>query len=286
MARQGDAACRRGERVLYFAFEESANQIMRNMRSIGIDLQLWVQHDLLHFEATRPSFAGLEMHLTLMHKAINHFRPQVVVVDPLNSFVVADNVPEVKAMLMRLVDFLKQQQITGLFTSLTSGGDTIEQTDVAISSPIDTWLLLRSIELGGERNRGLYILKSRGMAHSNQIREFLLTDHGVELRDVYVGPSGVLTGSARLTQEAQEHAAQLLRQQEVDRKRLELQRKRTQLEAQISAMRTAFAEQEADLLQGIEQEQLRETLLLREREDMAQIRKADTPSDQPAGGPA
>ncbi|MEI7770591.1 MAG: circadian clock protein KaiC, partial [Chloroflexales bacterium] len=281
-----DAACRRGERVLYFAFEESANQIMRNMRSIGIDLQLWVQHDLLHFEATRPSFAGLEMHLTLMHKAINHFRPQVVVVDPLNSFVVADNVPEVKAMLMRLVDFLKQQQITGLFTSLTSGGDTIEQTDVAISSPIDTWLLLRSIELGGERNRGLYILKSRGMAHSNQIREFLLTDHGVELRDVYVGPSGVLTGSARLTQEAQEHAAQLLRQQEVDRKRLELQRKRTQLEAQISAMRTAFAEQEADLLQGIEQEQLRETLLLREREDMAQIRKADTPSDQPAGGPA
>lgn len=278
-----DAACRRGERVLYFAFEESANQIMRNMRSIGIDLQLWVQHDLLHFEATRPSFAGLEMHLTLMHKAINHFKPQLVVVDPLNSFVVADNVPEVKAMLMRLVDFLKQQQITGLFTSLTSGSDTIEQTDVAISSLIDTWLLLRSIELGGERNRGVYILKSRGMAHSNQIREFLLTDHGVELRDVYVGPSGVLTGSARLTQEAQEHAAQVLRQQEADRKRLELQRKRTQLEAQISAMRTAFAEQEADLLQDIEQEQLRETLLLREREDMAQIRKADAPANQHTG---
>ena len=281
-----DAACRRGERVLYFAFEESANQITRNMRSIGIDLHKWMQHDLLHFAATRPSFTGLEMHLTLMHKAINHFKPQVVVVDPLNSFVVVDNVPEVKAMLMRLVDFLKLQQITGLFTSLTAGGDTIEQTDVAISSLIDTWLLLRSIELGGERNRGLYILKSRGMAHSNQIREFLLTDHGVELRDVYVGPSGVLTGSARLAQEAQEQAAQVLRQQEADRKRLELQRKRTQLEAQINAMRTAFAEQEADLLQSIEQEQMRETLLLREREDMAQSRKADAPANPHTGDPA
>jgi circadian clock protein KaiC len=281
-----DAACRRGERVLYFAFEESANQITRNMHSIGIDLDLWVQHDLLHFEATRPSFAGLEMHLTLMHKAITHAKPQMVVVDPLNSFVVADNVSEVNAMLMRLVDFLKQQQITGLFTSLTSGGDAIEQTDVAISSLIDTWLLLRNIELGGERNRGVYVLKSRGMAHSNQIREFLLTEHGIELRDVYVGPSGVLMGSARLAQEAQEHAAQLLRQQEADRKRLELQRKRTQLEAQISAMRTAFAAQEADMLQGIEQEQMRETLLLREREDMAQIRKADTSSNQHTGDPA
>jgi circadian clock protein KaiC len=210
----------------------------------------------------------------------------MVIVDPLNSFVVADNVSEVNAMLMQLVDFLKQQQITGLFTSLTSGGDAIEQTDVAISSLIDTWLLLRNIELGGERNRGVYVLKSRGMAHSNQIREFLLTDHGVELRDVYVGPSGVLMGSARLAQEVEEHAAQLLRQQEADRKRLELQRKRTQLEAQISAMRTAFAEQEADLLQGIEQEQLRETLLLREREDMAQIRRADTPANEPTGDPA
>ncbi len=205
-----DAACRRGERALYFAFEESPSQIMRNMRSIGIDLEPWVQKGLLQFQANRPTFAGLEMHLTMMHKAINAFKPQVVIVDPLNSFIIGGNETEVKAMLMRLVDFLKMNQITGLFTSLTSGGGALEQTDVAISSLIDTWLLLRDIEIGGERNRGLYILKSRGMAHSNQIREFLLTDHGVELRDVYVGPSGVLTGSARLAQEAQEQAAQTI----------------------------------------------------------------------------
>jgi len=274
-----DAACRRGERVLYFAFEESSNQIMRNMRSIGIDLHPWVQNNLLQFQATRPAFAGLEMHLTMMHKAITVFNPQVVIVDPLNSFVVAENETDVKAMLMRLVDFLKMQQITGLFTSLTAGGGALEQTDVAISSLIDTWILLRDIELGGERNRGLYVLKSRGMAHSNQIREFLLTDHGMELRDVYVGPSGVLTGSARLAQESQEQAAQVMRQQEADRKRLELQRKQAQLEAQITAMRAEFAEQEADLLQSIEQERMRESLLVQEREEMAQSRKADVGSN-------
>ena len=281
-----DAACRRGERVLYFAFEESANQIMRNMRSIGIDLHPWVQSDLLYIQATRPAFTGLEMHLTMMHKAITVFKPQVVIVDPLNSFVVADNATDVKAMLMRLVDFLKMQQITGLFTSLTAGGDALEQTDVAISSLIDTWILLRDIELGGERNRGMYVLKSRGMAHSNQIREFLLTNHGVELRDVYVGPSGVLTGSARLAQEAQEQAAQVMRQQEADRKRLELQRKQAQLEAQIAAMRAEFAEQESDLLQNIEQERVRESFLVREREEMAQSRKADAGSNQYKGGAA
>ncbi len=281
-----DAACRRGERVLYFAFEESANQIMRNMCSIGIDLHPWMQSDLLYIQATRPAFTGLEMHLTMMHKAITVFKPHVVIVDPLNSFVVADNETDVKAMLMRLVDFLKMQQITGLFTSLTAGGDAFEQTDVAISSLIDTWILLRDIELGGERNRGLYVLKSRGMAHSNQIREFLLTNHGVELRDVYVGPSGVLTGSARLAQEAQEQAAQVMRQQEADRKRLELQRKQAQLEAQIAAMRAEFAEQEADLLQNIEQERVRESLLMQEREEMAQSRKADAETNQHKAGMA
>ncbi|NTV62097.1 MAG: circadian clock protein KaiC [Oscillochloris sp.] len=274
-----DAACRRGERTLYFAFEESASQIMRNMRSIGIELQPWVQNGLLQFQAIRPTFAGLEMHLTMMHKAVNTFKPDVVILDPLNSFVVTDNESEVKAMLMRLVDFLKLQHITGLFTSLTAGSDAIEQTDVAISSLIDTWLLLRSIEIGGERNRGLYVLKSRGMAHSNQIREYLLTDHGVELRDVYVGPGGVLTGSARLAQEAQEQAAQVMRQQEADRKRHELELKRMRLEAQIAAMRAELEEQEAEMGRSIAQEQMREALLVQEREDMAQSRKADARSN-------
>jgi circadian clock protein KaiC len=270
-----DAACRRGERALYFAFEEAPSQIMRNMRSIGIDLEPWVQKGLLQFRATRPSFSGLEMHLTTMHKAVIAFEPQVVIVDPWNSFIVGDNSTEVKSMLMRLVDYLKMNLITGLFTSLTSGDGAPERTDVGISSLIDTWLLLRDIEIGGERNRGLYVLKSRGMAHSNQIREFLLTDHGVELRDVYVGPGGVLTGSARLAQEAQEQAALVMRKQEIERRQLDLERKRKAMEAQISMMRAEFEAQETEILNVIAQEQARETRLAQERLDMAHSRKAD-----------
>jgi circadian clock protein KaiC len=196
-------------------------------------------------------------------------------VDPLTSFVIGGNETEVKSMLMRLVDFLKTNQITGLFTNLTSGGSALEQTDIAISSLIDTWLLLRDIEIGGERNRGLYVLKSRGMAHSNQIREFLLTDHGVELCEVYVGPGGVLTGSARLAQEAQEKATQLTRRQEVERLQLNLERKRKALEAQITAMRAEFEAQETETLSIIGQEQAQEAQLVQERIDMGLSRKAN-----------
>jgi len=270
-----EAACRRGERALYFAFEESPSQIMRNMRSIGIDLEPWVQKGLLLFQANRPSFVGLEMHLAMIHKAITAFKPQVVIVDPLNSFIIGGNEIEVKSMLMRLVDFLKTNQITGLFTSLTSSGDVPGQTEVAISSLIDTWLLLREIEINGERNRGLYVMKSRGMAHSNQIREFLLTDHGVDLRDVYVGPSGVLTGSARLVQEAQEQAALMTRNQEVERRKIELERKRTTLEAQVVALRAEFAVQEIASMKIIGQEKAEEAQLSQERTDMGLSRKAD-----------
>ena len=269
-----EAACRRGERALYFAFEESPSQIMRNIRSIGIDLEPWVEKGLLQFQANRPSFAGLEMHLTMIHKAVNAFKPQVVIVDPLSSFVIGDNEIEVKSMLMRLIDFLKMNRITGLFTNLTSGRD-IEQTDVAVSSLIDTWLLLRDIEIGGERNRCLNILKSRGMAHSNQVREFLLADHGVELRDVYVGPEGVLTGAARQVQEAKMQAAQTARKQEIERRKLEQERKRKVLEAQIAAMHAEFEAQEAESLRIIGQEQAQEAQLTQERVDMGLSRKAD-----------
>ena len=278
-----EAACRRGERVLHFAFEESPNQIMRNMRSIGIDMQPWVQEGLLQFQATRPTFAGLEMHLTMMHKAVNAFKPQVVIVDPLTSFVIGGNETEVKSMLMRLVDFLKTKQITGLFTCLTASGGALETTELAISSLIDTWLLLRDIEVGGERNRGMFVLKSRGMAHSNQIREFLLTDHGAELRDVYVGPSGVLTGSARLTQEAQEQAALMIRDQEVELRRIELERKRTTLEAQIAVMRAEFAVEEIASVKIIGQEKAQEAQLAQGRADMGKSRKEDATANQPEG---
>ncbi|MDO8312214.1 MAG: circadian clock protein KaiC, partial [Sideroxyarcus sp.] len=270
-----DAACRRGERALYFAFEESPTEIMRNMHSIGINLEPWVQKGLLQFHATRPTIFGMERYLTTMRKAVSDFKPQVVIVDPLNSFAIGDNQVEVKAMLIRLVDFLKTKQITGLFTSLTSGGIVLENTDVAISSMIDTWLLLRAIESSSERNRGLLILKSRGMVQSNQIREFLLTDHGAELRDVYVGPEGVLTGSARLTQEAQIQAALMMRDQEVELRRIELERKRTTLEAQIAALRAEFAVQEIASLKIIGQEKAEEAQLAQGRVDMGMSRKVD-----------
>lgn len=270
-----EAACRRGERALFFAFEESPSQIMRNMRSIGVDLEPWVQQGLLRFVANRATFAGLEMHLTTIHKAIKDFKPHVVIVDPLTSFIIGGNDSEVKAMVMRLVDILKMSQTTSLFTSLSLSGGGLEQSQVAIASLIDTWLLLREIEVGGERNRGMYILKSRGMAHSNQIREFLLTDHGVELRDVYIGPSGVLTGSARLVQEAQEQAALMTRNQEVERRQIELERKRTTLEAQIAALRAEFAVQEVASKVIIGQEEAEEAQLAQQRMDMGLSRKAD-----------
>ena len=279
-----DAACRRGERALYFAFEESPTEIMRNMRSIGIDLKKWVDKGLLHFHATRPTIFELERHLTTMRKAVNDFKPQVVIVDPLNSFGDEGNLGEVKMMLVRMIDFLKTKQITSLYTSLTSGGMAFDQSEVSVSSLIDTWLLLRTIESGGERNRGLYILKSRGMAHSNQIREFLLTDHGVELRDVYVGASGVLTGSARLTQVAQDQAALMVRDQEVELRRVELERKRTTLEAQIAVLKAEFAVQEIASLKIIGQEKAEKVQLAQERVDMGLSRKADAKPDKQRAG--
>ena len=160
---------------------------MRNMRSIGIDLDPWVKKGLLQFHATRPTLYGLESHLTTSIKLINSFEPHIVILDPINAFVMGENQTEVKTMLLRLVDFLKMKGATAFFTNLTSDAEDMENTDVYISSLIDTWLLLRDIEIGGERNRGLYVLKSRGMAHSNQIREFKLSNHGIELVDVYVG---------------------------------------------------------------------------------------------------
>ncbi|MDY7575531.1 circadian clock protein KaiC [Actimicrobium sp. CCI2.3] len=270
-----DAACRRGERALYFSFEESPSQIMRNMHSIGIDLERWVNKGLLRFQATRPAFAGLEMQLTMMHKATVSFAPQVVVVDPLNGFIIGSNTTEVKSMLTRLADFLKTKQITSMFTQLISSGRAQEGVDMAVSSMIDTWLLLRDIEIGGERNRGLSVIKSRGMAHSNQVRECLLTDHGVELCEVYVGAGGVLTGTARRAQEAQELALKLTRKQEIERKQIELTASRRALEAQIAALRAEFDVREAGWMKIITQEQAQATQLLQEREEMGLSRGAD-----------
>ncbi len=239
------ASCARGERVLYFAFEESAGQITRNMGSIGIDLAPWVVQDLLRFHATRPTLTGLEMHLITMLREIDRFDPHAVVVDPLNSFVTDGNESAVKLMLLRLVDTLKVKQITGFFTSLTEGGGPLEKTNVAISSLIDTWLLVRDIETDGERNRGLIILKSRGMPHSNQIREFWLTGHGVEVGGAATSAAGAKTGAARLAEQAQVRTLRLQRERDIVRTQDALTRRCTAMEAQIAAIRAGFAARDA-----------------------------------------
>jgi circadian clock protein KaiC len=269
-----EAACKRGERVLFFCFEESPNQLMRNMRSIGIKLEPWMHKGLLQFQATRPTLYGLEMHLAVTHKAVNAFKPDVVILDPINTFVIGDKENEVKTMLMRIVDFLKSKHITALFTSLTSSESAFESSDAGISSLIDTWLLLRDIELNGERNRGMYVLKSRGMANSNQIREFILTNHGVELRDVYIGASGVLTGSARVAQEALENAEVLIHKDDIERKKRELERKRNALEAQITSLHADFESEESEAVKMIETEQNVIKRLEQDKIEMTVSRKA------------
>jgi circadian clock protein KaiC len=270
-----DAACKRGENVLYFALEESPAQIIRNMRSIGINLEPWVKNGLLMFHAKRPTFYGLESYLTAMHKAVNEFNPQVVIIDPISSFVVGTNEFDAKSMIMRMIDFLKLNRITVFMTHLSSGGTELEHTEINVSSLIDTWLLLRDIEIGGERNRGMYILKSRGMAHSNQIREFKLTDNGVKLLDVYLGPEGVLTGSARIAQEAKEKAEILLLQQQIDNKKLALEHKRKAFESQIASLQAEFEAIEAELTVAIQKDEARGNVISKEKMEMAKSRQMD-----------
>jgi circadian clock protein KaiC len=230
------AACRRGERALWFAFEESDSQIVRNMRSIGIDLEPCLKRGLLEIHASRPTMQGIEQHLLAMHDAVLRMRPSVVVVDPVSNLTFEANQGDIKPVLMRLIDFLKVENVTGLFTSLTDGGEMPEDSGVGISSLMDTWILLRNVEYNGERNRTLYVLKSRGMSHSNQVREFVMRDDGIYLVDVYLGTDRVLTGTARLAQEARERAEADLRRDEHERRLRKLAARRKALESQIAAL--------------------------------------------------
>jgi circadian clock protein KaiC len=261
---------------LYVASEESPHQILRNACSIGLDLKPWTDKGLLRFHSVRPTFYSLEMHLAVLHKLINEFKPRIIVVDPITNFLGIGTDLEVKAMLTRLIDFLKLHQITGMFTSLTSGSNgNLEYTTIGISSLMDSWLLLRDIEIGGERNRGLYVLKSRGMAHSNQIREFLLTDRGIDLVDVYLGEDAVLTGTARRAQEARERETQRKRESEIDRKQREVEVKRKSLEAKIASLRAEFESEKAEIEKSITEEREREQTSARDRQVRARLRKAE-----------
>jgi circadian clock protein KaiC len=234
-----DAACGRGERAMYFAFEESEAEIVRNMASVGIDLQPWTDSGLLQFRCFRPDLLGLEAHLFSMQKWVSEFDPAVIVKDPISDLLRIGSEADVSAFVSRQVQFLKGRGVTSLFTSLDSAVEDAG-ADAPVTSLVDTWLQVKTLEGNGEFNRVLYILKARGMPHSNQIREFLLTDHGIELSDVYVGPQGVLTGSARQAQEAQERSDGDARRDDLEQRQANLARRREAVEAQAAALWRAF----------------------------------------------
>jgi circadian clock protein KaiC len=267
-----DATCRSGERCLFIDFEESRNQVERNMQSVGLDLTQWTKKGLLFHEAWRPTQFGIEMHLLRIHKLIEKIKPRCVIIDPVSNLISGSSDLEVYSMLMRLLDFLKGGGITAMFISLTGGGQELEKTTVGISSLTDTWILLRDVELNGERNRVLYVLKSRGMAHSNQLREFKMSREGIQLIPAYLGSGGVLTGSSRLAQEAREKSETLLRQKEIQRKQQQIEQKRMALKAQIAALEAEFATFEEEENKVIREDQEREEELTIDRGNMAKSR--------------
>jgi circadian clock protein KaiC len=269
------AAARRGERVLFFSFEESPSQIIRNVHSIGLRLEPLVKRGRLRFHSARPSLYGLEMHLATMFREIATFKPDVVIVDPITSLMDAGTASESKAMVTRLIDYLKGGHITSLFTSLTQGGHTHQQSEAGMSSLMDAWLLLQDFEGNGERNRVLYVLKARGMAHSNQIREFLISDRGVDLVDAYIGAAGVLTGSARAALGALDKAAVLASQQEAAQLRREVERMRAALERQISGLRADHETEAVELRRIALQVGTRTFVLGAERAASGRLRQAD-----------
>ena len=238
---------------------------------------MYKRQGLLQFHAARPTYGGIEQVLLLTHKRITSFKPSVVVVDPVTNLLMVSTQNEVRSMLTRLVDFMKTQGITAIFTSLTAAG-SMEASEADVSSLMDTWLLLKNIEVGGERNRALYVLKSRGMEHSNQIREFVLTDDGLRLLDVYLGAEGVLTGSARVSQEMREKAVVTLRRQALETQRRELERKRRIFEARMVMLRAEFEAEEEIILQTISESELLGEEVMQDRGQMVLSRQADSSS--------
>jgi circadian clock protein KaiC len=267
-----NAVCERGERCLYFAFEESPDQIVRNMRSAGIDLQRHVESGRLQFESARPSLYGLEMHLTRMYRDIVAFQPSAVVVDPISAFRGVQS--EIHSTLLRLADICKGRGITAFFTSLSLASDHTTEADRGLSSLMDVWISLTDVEVNGERNRVLFVLKVRGMSHSNQMREYLLTSDGIRLVEPYIGPEGVLTGAARQAQEARERNEAMMRTQATGRRLRELERRRATVERQIAELRAGLDAEESETEMLSSQEAAREEALLADRRAMAAKRGA------------
>jgi circadian clock protein KaiC len=282
-ARFAAASCRRRERCLYFAYEESEAQIVRNMRSVGLDLRPWIDRGLLQIHAARPSSHGLEMHLVAIHKLVRTLRPQAVVMDPISNLIAVGTPSETNATLVRLLDLFKASGITAMFTSLTASSAGAEQSEVGVSSLIDSWLLVRDLEQNGERNRTLVILKSRGMSHSNQVREFLLTSSGIELRDVYLGTHGALTGSARLGQEARDREDEVLGRETAVRVQSNLAVQRQAVEAQIASLQDQLRSIAVDLGSATGKRRRRQQRAGGDRHAMSVSRHAPSPNGARSG---
>lgn len=267
-----DASCKRRERCLYLAFEESAQQIVRNMHSIGINLEKHIDGGLLQITSVRPTTWGLEMHLVAIHKMVRKFKPKTVILDPITNLISVGGMSEVKSILIRLIDFLQAEGITVLFTALVYNNDITVQTDEGVSSLVDAWVLVREIESNGERNRGIYVMKSRGMKHSNQVREFMITDKGIDIMDVYVGPEGVLIGSARLAQELNEATGAEMISYARSRKDRDIERKRLVLEAKIASLKEEFESVQEELSRTFIEEDLKKEILEKNRIQLSKQR--------------
>src|ERR1700754_2774078 len=267
-----ETACKRGERCLFFAFEESPDQVVRNMRSVGIDLRPHLKSGFLKFEAARPSLYGFEMHLARMHRDIEQFKPSAIIVDPISAF--RGPPTEIHATLVRLADICKTRGITAIFTSLSAVDEQMSESERSISSLMDTWISLRDVEADGERNRILYLLKSRGMSHSKQIREYELSDEGIHLTEPYPGPEGVLTGAARMAQESREREAHQERIEQIEQHKRQMARKRAALERQIAEMRAALDAEEDEVSKLVEHQNVRSASITADRAAMARKRGA------------
>ena len=268
------ATCLRGERCLYLATEESPQQILRNLNSIGLDLAPYVEQGLLQFDAVRPTNYNLEMRLFKIHRWIQEFQPSTVIIDPMSNLILTGSLMQTKNFFMRLIDYLKSKQITIFLSNLTAGDadHDHEQTEVGVSSLMDTWLELQTLKVNGERNRIIYALKSRGMMHSNQVREFIVTNEGVKLVEVYLGGGKVLTGTERINQELNEQYAAKKRRQNFEQKKREYEQEKKRLQAQINDLQMQLLNREAELNLLSEEEQEEEKALLQNRTFMARLR--------------
>jgi circadian clock protein KaiC len=263
-------ACRNGKKALFITFEESSSQIIRNMKVIGISLEPFMNKGLLRIHADRPTSYGLEMHLVTIHKLVNEFKPEVLVLDPISSLMAIGEEVEVRSVLVRLVDYLKMKGVTTLFTDLKHS-EKPDQSSL-ISSLVDAWILLEDVEANGENNRILRLVKSRGMAHSNQIREFHITSKGIDLIAPYIGPSGVLTGSARYAQEAKEVAEEASRSEEIGLLKLNLEQQKKVLDAHIKALQAEFDDKKAALQRKVQDEKRRKDSLESNRKHLRTLR--------------